>query len=316
VRILWIACLVCTLASGQTAGQTSGNRTVDIGLQDAPLSPEDRTAIAKAFSAHDYKAESAVLMKALTANPESRDLWVIAGRIAFLERHPADAADAMQKADALQALGANDRTTLALAYEALGKPEESRAELLKLTEAAPKNAEYLYLLARVDRQNNDPMGAMTNYRAALDLDPNLMRAWEELAQLQESRGNTADAGRSYEMAVERNRQQKVRWEWPPLDLGVFVFKTGETDAAVKLFRESIEINPRFPVAHFYLAQALEKQGKDKEAIIEFQFAIVHNPRYREAWLAIADLYTRLGMNNEAEQARTSASKLLQPGSTR
>jgi tetratricopeptide (TPR) repeat protein len=305
MRVVAFACLLCALA----AAQTPAGRTVDIGLESAPLSSDDRAALAQAFSAHDYAAESAVLTRVLTASPDSRDLWIIAGRIAFLERHPADAADAFEKADALQSLGEADRTSLALAYQALGKLAQSRAQFVQLTTAAPKNGNYFYLLARVDRQNLDPQTAMSNYRTAINLAPGLARAWEELAQLQEQRGQIADARKTLEKAVEENRQQKVHSEALPLDLGQILLHAGELADAEKLFRESVEYNPRFAAGHYYLGQALEKEQKNDAAVTEYRSAVVHSPTFRPAWLALGELYTKMGMKTEAEGALRNADKL-------
>jgi tetratricopeptide (TPR) repeat protein len=216
---------------------------------------------------------------------------------------------ALERADALQALGEDDRLKLALTYQALGKFPESRAQLLQLTKAAPKDANYLYLLARLDRQTLDLDQAVSGFRHAIDLDPGMMRAWEELAQCQEAAGRPDEARKTYESAVERNRQQKTPWAGSPLDLGVLRLKAGNLEQAETLIRESLQYDPRLPAGYYYLGQLKQKQGKDPEAVTAYQTAVVHNPLFREAWVALGDTYTHMGMKTEAAQALEKANRL-------
>ena len=196
-----------------------------------------------------------------------------------------------------------------IAYEFSERPTQSRAELVKLTKASPKNGQYYYLLGRVDRQNQHLEDAIADFRKAIELDQGYMRTYEELGQCQESLGLTEDARKTYELAAFRNRYQRVHWAWSPLDYGVFLLKTNDMGQAEKLIRESLQYNPRFGWAHYYMGQLLQKQGKDKEAIGEYQEAVVDDPKHRQAWLALGREYTRLGRKPEAAKALAMFQKL-------
>src|SRR5579872_6521163 len=284
-------------------------KAIDIGAAEAPLSDDERTELARAVFAHDYAAEKAVLDRALNEHPESRELLIMTGRIAYLEKHPKDAADALERADNAKPLSEDDRTTLALADQFSGRPKQAHAELLKLIKGFPRNAQYVYLLGRFDSLNQHLEEAVADFRKAIELDPNLLRAYQELGRTQENLGLIEDARKTYEMGVARNRAQSARWEWPPVDLGVLLFNSGNLDQAEKLFRESLQYNPRFGWAHYYIGQLNQKRGNNAESMAEYRAAVVNDPALRRAWLALGREYTRLGQQDEADKCLAIFKKL-------
>ena len=51
---------------------------------------------------------------------------------------------------------------------------------------------------------------------------------------------------------------------------------------------------------------LEKLGRRDEAIVEFKRALALKPNYGTAWLALGQLYEKMGRTNDAEQCYTAA----------
>jgi tetratricopeptide (TPR) repeat protein len=276
-------------------------KQIDIGAAEAPLSDGERVDLDKAVGKHNYAAEKAVIDRALTEHPMSREMEILAGRLAYLEKNPKDAVEAFERADKIKPLSEDDRMTLALADQFSGRPAQARAEMVTLTRASPERAYYFYLLGHIDALNSHLEDAMASFRTAIKLDPSLMRAYEDLGQAQETLGFTDDASKTYEAGAERNRLQKTPWEWSPLDLGVVLLKNGELDQAEKLFREALQYNRRFGLAHYYLGQLDEKKGLRPQSITEYQEAVVDTPTLRQAWLALGREYTRLGRKAEADR---------------
>jgi hypothetical protein len=52
-----------------------------------------------------------------------------------------------------------------------------------------------------------------------------------------------------------------------------------------------------------------KQGKEAEAMLEYKAAVIHEPRLKEAWLALGRQFTREGNKAEAERALGNFKKL-------
>ncbi len=277
-------------------------KRIDFGAAEAPLSEAERVDLDKAVAKHNYVAEKAVIDQAMAEHPGSFELLVMAGRLSYLEKHPKEAADALAGADKIKPLNDTDRVTLALALGFGDRLPQARTELLKLMKAAPKNAEYPFLLGRVDANGNHLEDAAADFSKAIELDPTMVRAYESLGRAQENLGLVDEARKTYEAGVQRNRGNKAHWEWSPLDLGVVLLKAGELDEADKLLRESLQYNPRFGWAHYYLGQLFQKRGTEAEAMNEYKSAVVSEPRLRQAWLALGRQFTRQGNQAEADRA--------------
>jgi tetratricopeptide (TPR) repeat protein len=287
---------------GHAATAQNVPRQIDIGAAEAPLTDGERNDLASAIAAHNYAAEKLVIDHALAANPASRELQILAGRLAYLENHPADAVESFQRADKIKPLSNEDRMTLALAYEFADKPATARAELVRLTKGDPKNPQYLYLLGRVDAKDQKLEQAVESFRSAIKLDPDFMRAYDEMGRAQETLGLVDEARKSYEAQVQRNRLRQLRWEWAPVNLGILLEKDGKEDEAEKLFAESLQYKPTFAWAHYYLGQVYQKKHRDMDAVAEYKSAVVNDRGLRQAWLALGREYTRLGQKDEADRA--------------
>jgi tetratricopeptide (TPR) repeat protein len=276
-------------------------KQIDIGAAEAPLSDQERTELDSAVRKHNYAAEKALIDRAEKEHAGSWELLILAGRLAYLEKQPKDAADAFERADGIKPLAEDDRMTLALAQEFSGHPDTARATLIKLTKASPRNAQYFYLLGRLDVQNRHLEDAIVSFGKAIELNPNILRAYEEMGQAQENLGLDDAARKTYESGAARNRLVNGRWPWSPLDLGMAVMKNGDLDHAEDLFREALQYNPRFSWAHYYLGQLNQKKGRNAESLAEYKEAVVDDPTLRQAWLALGREFMRLGQKDEANK---------------
>lgn len=296
-------------AAATPQAKSRPQKQLDIGAAEAPLSDSERDDLDAAVTKHDYPAEKAVIDKALSEHPNSYELLVMWGRLAYLERKPKDAVEALERADKVKPLSESDRLTLAIAYQFSEKPEQAHAELLKLEKLAPANAQYPFLLGRMDAKNQHLEAAADNFAKAIRLDPNLVRAYQELGQIQEELGHAEEARKTYEAGATINRKLPAPWEWSPLDLGVVFLKANDLPEAEKLFSESLQYKPRFGWGHYYLGQVFQKQGKDAEAVAEYKEAVVDEPRLRQAWLALGREFKRQGNDAESDRALAIFKKL-------
>lgn len=294
--------LAFTAALATLPCHLSAQKQIDIGAAEAPLSDSERVDLDKAVSKHDYAAEKAAIDHAMTEHPNSFELLVMAGRLEYLEKHAKDAADSLAAADKIKPLSDTDRETLAMALSFSERSPQARAEFQKLIKANPKNSEYPFLLGRIDANGKHVEDAVAEFRKAIELDPNMVKAYEDLGRAQENMGLVDDAKKTYETGAQRNRTNKVHWEWSPLDLGVLLLKDEKLDEAEKLFREALKYNPRFGTAHYYMGQLFLKRGKETDAMNEFKTAVVDQPRLRQAWLALGRQFTKEGNKAQADRA--------------
>jgi tetratricopeptide (TPR) repeat protein len=291
------------MASSQTPKQ------IDIGAEAAPLSDQQRADLAAAVERHEYAAERSVIDHARAEHPDSWELGIMEGRLAFFEKHPSDAADAFLRAAKIKALSEDDRIALAASLQAAGRGREAREAMISLVVDYPSQSDYPYLLGRFDADNKRLEDAVADFEQALKLDPDNLRALQELGKVQEALGHGDAARSTYAAAVEKNRAAGNRSEIPPVLLGALLVKSGQLDIAEKLFREALNYSPASAQAHFYIGQIAEKRDQHEAAIAEYQAAVMNASTFLPAWQSLAREYTFTGQKEQADRCLSIARQL-------
>lgn len=99
------------------------------------------------------------------------------------------------------------------------------------------------------------------YRQALDLDPELVAAIINLANIRYARDELAEAQALYERAIGLDRGYFEAY----FNLGNIHHDHGAYVEAERCYRSAIALNPSYADAHFYLAVTLEKMGRSADA---------------------------------------------------
>ena len=116
--------------------------------------------------------------------------------------------------------------------------------------------------AALDEGNErDRIRAGIAYRKALMLDPNLVPALINLANVHYARDELVEAQALYERAMHLDGECfEARF-----NLGNIHHDLGRHEDSMRHYRRALEIDPAYPDAHFYLAVTLEKTGRSAEA---------------------------------------------------
>ncbi len=99
------------------------------------------------------------------------------------------------------------------------------------------------------------------YRKALELDPGLVAALINLANIHYGRGELAEAQALCERAIGLDRE----FFEAHFNLGNVYHDLGRFPEAAACYRHALTLNPEYADAHFYLAVTLEKTGQSLEA---------------------------------------------------
>jgi tetratricopeptide (TPR) repeat protein len=243
------------------------------------------------------------------------------GHILFLDGQYLNSAIAWKKAEAIASLDDQSRFSLAMAYLRLNRPDWGRDELQRLSQGDPQNPLYLYWLAKLDYDARAYTAAISRLRRVIELDPNMMRAYNNLGLCYDSLGRFDEAIRSFTRAIELNRRQEQPSAWPALNLAASLISLNRLDEAVARLHEALSYNPKFPQAHYQLGLVLEKERKFEEAIAPLQRAIELDPLYPEPHYTLGRIYQRQGKREEAQeqiekfkQLRQEPSPLQSPAS--
>ena len=147
-------------------------------------------------------------------------------------------------------------------------------------------AKYFAEGARLDdgeEQTMEPAAAA--YRKALIIDPDLVPAIVNLANIHYSRDELIEAHALYERAIGLEPDCFEAH----FNLGNILHDLGRFQTALGCYRSAVALNPSYPDAHFYLAVTLEKTGHSPEAK-------PHWKAYRELapngeWIELAKEFT-------------------------
>ncbi|HTV40344.1 MAG TPA: tetratricopeptide repeat protein [Candidatus Sulfotelmatobacter sp.] len=125
---------------------------------------------------------------------------------------------------------------------------------------------------------------------------------EQLAVLEQSSGNLADATVNAQRAVDLLPSDSEGWS----QLGVILAEQHRYDDAVAAFRHAFQLNPESVWALKNLAQSLNDLGQPEQAIHEYKHALAINPHFGPAWLGLGEIYDKMGDKSEAEDCYQKA----------
>jgi tetratricopeptide (TPR) repeat protein len=265
-------------------------------LSDLQLSSARRLELQEALNQRNYKKAETLLLEEVEGDPKSvraARLLAAAGGIFFLDGQYANSAIAWKKAEAIAPLDEASSFTLAMAYIKLNRRDWARPELAKLAAAHPQNPLYLYWLARLDYDARDYAAAIARLQRVIELDPKMMRAYDSLGLCYDYLGQFNEAIKSYNHAVELNRQQAKPSPWPHVDLAISLVSVNQLAEAEKNLREALSYDARLPQAHYQLGRVLEMQGAYQAAVQPLNQAIALDPTYPEPHYLLGRIYHRL-----------------------
>jgi tetratricopeptide (TPR) repeat protein len=123
-------------------------------------------------------------------------------------------------------------------------------------------AKYFIEGSRLDDGNEQTRDeAIIAYRKALIIDPDLVPAIVNLANLHYGRDELIEAQALYERAINLDPDCFEAH----FNLGNIQHDLGRYAGALVCYRDAVELNPGYADAHFYLAVTLEKTGHSQEA---------------------------------------------------
>ncbi len=303
----------CVLGASAVGGITLSTPQKDdtligvapLAIDDLPLDPARRLEFEKALRERDYKRAETILVEEAERDPKTpraAKLLTIAGGIFFLDGQFLNAAIALKKADTIAPLDERNRFTMAMSYIKLNQRDWAKPELEKLSSLDAKNALYQYWLARLDYDAQQYNSAINRLKKTIDLDPQMMRAYDNLGLCYDYLGRYEEAIASYNRAVELNRMLTPPSPWPHVNLAISLMAINKPAEAENHLREAVAYDAQLPQAHYQLGQALEKQGKYSEAIQLLRRAAALDPNYPDPHYTLGRIYQRQGESEEAKKS--------------
>jgi tetratricopeptide (TPR) repeat protein len=187
----------------------------------------------------------------------------------------------------LQADPTRGRLARAAQHQRAGRLEEAEKIYREILQRDPQNVEALRLLALIAMQSEHYGQAVELLKRAVEIAPDFLAGWIDLARAQLERLELGDARASIcRAALIAPRSAHVH-----VHLANIQARSGEHDAAIETFRRAAEMNARMPGPWLGLGNTLKTVGRQAEAIDAYRHAIELRPENSEAWWSLSNLKT-------------------------
>ena len=256
------------------------------------------------MSKHDYITAEKLLLSEIERDSRSAQaarLLAFAGTVYFRNQDYLNAAIAWKKSEAIAPLDSQLRFLLSMAYIRMGHPDWARPVLESLAMQKEKEALYPYWLGRLDYDGHLYNNAIRHFQHAIELDPKMARAYDNLGLCYYYQNQNEPAVENYEKAIELGRESDHPSAWPYLNLAVTQQFLNRLDEAERNLHEALRLDPTFAKAHFQLGTILEDRQRPEEALKELREAARLDPGYAEPHMAMARVLHKLRQETAARE---------------
>ena len=298
--------LALVLIPSPLHGQSSSNDLPPRApvIDSLQLPPNTANQLQLAVSEHDYITAEKLLLPEIERDPHSARaarLLAYAGSVYFGNKDYMNAAIAWKKSEAIAPLEASLRFSLAMAYVHMAHPDWARPVLELLAAENDKDALYPYWLGRIDYDGHQYNEAIRHFQHAIQLDPQMARAYDNLGLCYFYQNQNDLAVTNYEKAIQLDRLSEHPSPWPYLNIAIAQQFLNQLPDAEKNLREAIRLDPAFAKAHFQLGTVLEDLERPEQALKELHEAARLDPVYPEPHMAMARVLHKLGQEAPARE---------------
>jgi tetratricopeptide (TPR) repeat protein len=208
------------------------------------------------------------------------------------------------------------RKALGDALYLAGKESEAEQSLTAALALDPKFEPALYALGRIYYQQNRFPEAVAQFERIVAADASNYRAHDNLGLCYEALSRDADALRHFLKALDLVYKDHPEYDAAHADLAEFFLKNQDNEKAFQLAAEAAQRNPKSARNMFLTGKALVALNKDQLSLRWFERAITLDPSYREAHYVLARAYQRLGRQIDADREFTAFRELAAKPSSR
>ena len=202
----------------------------------------------------------------------------------------------------LEAFKTRSPEVLYMAYRAYS--DLAAKALASLAEAAPDSAPMHQILAQNLASRDDFQGAISQYKRAIELDPQLPGLHYELAEMILANSSEEAARSEAQQQVQRELALNPASAESEYLLGVIAWLRSEPQVALDHCLDALKLRPDFVDAHIAAGKALRALHRTNDSVTHLEKAVRLDPRNEAAHYRLAEDYRELGRTEDA--ARESA----------
>ena len=195
---------------------------------------------------------------------------------------------------------ADDLKTVAFNYILLADLADADKWLTKMLEWAPNDWEGWYHLGRTRYNENRFAEAISAFQQCLKLNPQNVRAEDNLGLSLAGLGRNDDAAVAYHQAMAWQAQSLTKDPGPYIDLGSLLIDQNRANDSIPFLLQAVEIAPAEWRAHELLATVYTRAEKLPRAQMELEKAIELSPQTANLHCMLAPIYRKQGLAEKAK----------------
>lgn len=195
---------------------------------------------------------------------------------------------------------AADLKIVALDYVILEDYADADIWLTKMLSWSPSDSEGWYYLGRTKYNENRFAEAIQAFERSLNLDPQNVKAEDNLGLAYAGLGRNEEAFTAYQKAIEWQRNLLAKNSGPFIDMGSLLLDLNRGAEAIPYLRQALDISPRYSKPHELLGKAYARLEQFPQAQVELEKAVELAPQNPNLPCMLGPVYRKQGLAEKAK----------------
>lgn len=195
---------------------------------------------------------------------------------------------------------AADLKIVALDYVILGDYSDADLWLTKMLSWSPSDSEGWYYLGRTKYNENRFAEAIQAFERSLNLDPQNVKAEDNLGLAYAGLGRNEEAFAAYQKAIEWQQNLAAKNSGPFIDMGSLMLDLNRSVEAIPYLRQALEISPRDSKPHELLGKAHARLEQFPQAQAELEKAEELAPQNPNLPCMLGPVFRKQGLAEKAK----------------
>ena len=271
------------------------------GLKPADARSDARLLQARCLSdVGDLPASRSAVELYLQQQPHSAAALYLLAHLLERDNQARRSLETFTRAAAVKPPTAEDLRVVGLDYVLIDDYIDAVHWLKASVAAEPGREEGWYDLGRALMHEGDFVQAERDFRKALEIDPRLARAFDNLGLSLEGQNRTDEALEAYRGAIAAQEKAPHASEQPLLNLGTLLITKNRAAEAVEPLRKAVELAPSSSRCHEELARAYRETHQEELARAEMERAVALEPANPRFHYQLGQMYRRAGLTDQAD----------------
>jgi tetratricopeptide (TPR) repeat protein len=255
------------------------------------------------------------LQEVVTGRKDTYQVLFLKARILFAEKRHQESLNQLERSFALHRQDARVYLLAGMNWVILERLDLARPFFEEAVRLAPDDGMMQYHLGRYYYSAQRFPQAEQAFRAALRLIPDFVKGYDNLALALEAQTKTDEAEVSYRKAIELAERQKLKTEWPWLNLAKLLIEKGRHEESLALLESAQRMNSRSAEVFYVRGKALQKLGREAEAEAALRLSVKNDDKFPESHYLLGRIYLKQGRKAESQHEMEIFQKLKESSRT-